>query len=81
MDWKLALLKYAKALGAGVVGALIAALVGSNAQELLEALAALVASRIPLVGGLAKGFILSFLTAAIGSAILFLENVRKHWGD
>lgn len=81
MDWKVAVLKYLKALGAGVLGALVAALLGSNATELLEALASWVANHIPLVGGLAKGFVLSFLTSVIGAFVLFLENVRKHWGE
>lgn len=81
MDWKIPFVKALKAAAYALLGSVLVALTGVEFTDALNALAAAVASTIPIVGGLAKGFVLSFLTAGVAALVVALENIRKHLLD
>ena len=81
MDWTIPVVKALKAAAYALVGGLLLALTGADVAAAIDAIAAAVASTIPIVGGLAKGFVLSFLTAGVAALVVALENIRKHLLD
>jgi hypothetical protein len=81
MDWKIPFIKAAKAAAYALLGAVLVALTGADFSAAIDAIAAAVASYIPIVGGLAKGVVLSFLTAGVAALVVALENIRKHLLD